>query len=380
MKLNIAFYTDTYEPAVDGVVTSINGFRKQLERRGHKVYIFASTRFGRRTSRDERVFLYPGVGFRPYPQYSVALFPYYSIMKLNSVGTDIIHSHTPFTMGLSGLINAKLSRLPIVGSFHTLVDNKAVVNDYYPNNKQLKKLTTRGMQTYVSFFYKRCNATVAPSETVARMLVKRGIEGVSVVPNMVDRKTFNRKVSGAAFRERLGIRDSERVVLYVGRLSYEKKLEVMLRSARMLRGKGIRFVIGGTGPAEARYRAMARRLGLNNTIFTGFVAQEDLPAAYASCDAFCMPSTFETQGIVALEAMASGKPVIGADYLALKDLIKNGINGEKFRAGDYAQCSRKIEKVLNNAGAYKHGAVETAEMFSPEKVTDKLIDVYRSVL
>ncbi len=380
MKLNIAFYTDTYEPAVDGVVTSINDFKRQLERRGHKVYIFASSRIGRERAKSKDVFLYQGVGFKPYPQYSVALFPYHSITTLNKLDIDVIHAHTPFFMGLSGLINARLSKTPIVGSFHTLVGNRSVINDYYPNNRQLRKLTAEYMQKYIKFFYKRCNATIAPSQAIAGMLSRHGVDNVSVVPNMIDRTVFNRKAGGNAFRKEHGIGDDEKLVLYVGRISREKKLEVILRSARLLRGRNRRFVIAGTGPAETYYKAMARRMKLDNVVFTGFVERGRLPSAYSACDVFCMPSTFETQGIVALEAMSTGKPVVGADYLALRELISNGFNGEKFRPGDYAQCSSKIEKVLNNAGKYTHGAVETAMRFSPERVTGKLIDVYKSVL
>ena len=75
-KLNLAFYTDTYEPAIDGVVSSIVNFKKELESRGHSVYIFTSTKFLSKTPKRKNIFLYPGVGFKPYPQYSMAFFPY----------------------------------------------------------------------------------------------------------------------------------------------------------------------------------------------------------------------------------------------------------------------------------------------------------------
>ncbi|MCL5008627.1 MAG: glycosyltransferase [Candidatus Marsarchaeota archaeon] len=381
MKLNIAFYTDTYEPAIDGVVNSINNFKRELKLRGHKVYIFASARFGNKIHNRSDTFFYHGVGFKPYPQYSVALFPYHSITTINKLDIDLIHSHTPFFMGLSGLINAKLSRLPIVGSYHTMVSNKAIINEYYPNNKLIKDMTTKYMNKYISFFYKRCNATIVPSEVIASILRRNDIANINVVPNMVDRRVFNRKAGGAsAFRNSYHIKDDENVVLYVGRLSREKKLDVMLKSAKVLQKKGIKFVIVGAGPAESYYKGIARRLNLQNVIFTGLIPNKDLPGVYAACNVFCMPSTFETQGIVALEAMSSGKPVVGADYLALKDLIKNGVNGEKFRAGDYLHCSEKIEKALNNADTYTSGAVDTAIRFSPKNVTEKLIHVYKSVL
>jgi 1,2-diacylglycerol 3-alpha-glucosyltransferase len=384
LGLNIAFYTDTYLPAVDGVVTSILNFRSELERRGHKVYLFGSRNITRGSSHPEsRVFLYPGLEFRPYPQYSLALFPYNSMNKLKSLEIDLLHAHTPFIMGFAALVSSKVQKYPLVGSYHTLINNREVIKAYYPKNKQLKRFTSRYLLKYVKFFYRKCNATTAPSHAIMGMLQRYGIENVSVVPNSVDLKVFNGRVSGEAMRESLGMRDGEKMVLYLGRLSREKRIDVMLRAASKItrKRKDIRFVIGGAGPSEAYYKGMARRLGLQkNVIFTGSVSRRQLPKLYAAADALCLPSTFETQGIVSLEAMASGKPVVGANYLALKELIKSGKNGEKFRPGDYMACAEKIEKVLNNTDAYINNALETAKEFSKEKVTDKLLDVYNLVL
>ena len=116
MKLNIAFYTDTYEPAMDGVVSSINNFKGELERRGHKVYIFASSRLGSRPKKRKGVFFYPGIKFRPYPQYSVALFPYHSITTLgrcmcsDPFATDL----KLFLPSMSCLMSSWVSFMPLL--------------------------------------------------------------------------------------------------------------------------------------------------------------------------------------------------------------------------------------------------------------------------
>ena len=381
-KLNLAFYTDTYEPAIDGVVSSIINFKKELESRGHSVYIFTSTKFLSKTPKRKNVFLYPGVGFKPYPQYSMALFPYNSILKLNKLDIDIIHAQTPFFMGFAGMMSAKLGKYPIVGSFHTMVNNKSVINDYYPKNPQLRKLTSKYLWKYVIFFYKKCNVTISPSTVITQMLKHHGLNTVTTVPNSVDTTHFTPKINGDQFRQSMGIKDNEKIVLYVGRLSKEKKLDVLLKAAKELskKKKDIKFLIAGSGPADIYYKTIMRRLGLENVQFLGPISREKLPEVYAAADVFCIPSTFETQGIVALEAMASGKPVVCADYLALKELIINGKNGEKFNPGDYLACSKKIEKALNNSDAYIKEAVNTAMRFSPSKVTDKLLEVYSSVL
>ena len=382
-RIDIAFYTDSYFPAVDGVVTSIMNFKKGLERKGHRVYIFASVdpEFKGRYSKED-VFLYDGVEFKPYPQYSVALFPYNAVLKGLEMKPDIVHSHTPFFMGFAGLVASKLGKVPIIGSFHTMINDKALVRDYYPKNKTLKEFTAKYLWGYTKFFYRRCNMTITPSNRISSMLNKYGVPNITTVPNSIDLSVFNSKVKKGSFKEDLKIKDDESMVLYLGRISKEKKLETMIKAAAKLsKKKKVKFVIGGTGPAVTYYQNMVKRLKVEKDVkFIGFVEQKKLPSLYASSDAVCMPSTFETQGIVALEAMAVGKPVVGADSMALSDIIKNGINGEKFAAGDYIRCAQKIEKVLNNSERYKSGTLNTASEFSIEKITDKLLDAYRLVL
>jgi 1,2-diacylglycerol 3-alpha-glucosyltransferase len=200
------------------------------------------------------------------------------------------------------------------------------------------------------------------------------------VENGIDLKRFNRKVDGKQLRNRILTDGYEHIVLYLGRVSREKRIDTMIRAARGLGRKDVRFVIAGTGPALDHYRKLAARYKLDGKVlFTGFVDDKDLPKYYAASDMLCMPSTFETQGIVTLEAMACGKPVVGADYMALKNLIVNNYNGEKFAPGSSMECARKIKKVLSNYGEYA-GMAGTAEKYSIEKTTDKLLNVYKEVI
>ncbi len=380
-SLRIAFYTDSYLPAVDGVVSSMLNFKGELERRGHKVYIFTSGRRGQR--KEKNVIAYPGVKFRPYPQYNVALFPYNSTSKLKDLSIDIIHAQTPFVMGFAGLLAAKIGRYPITSTFHTMINNKSVIEEYYPRNRGLKDLTKKYLWMYTKFFYSKSNLTIAPTNSILQYLAQHGIRNTQVVPNSVDTKSFSEKVGGNGVRSKLHIKDKEKMVLYLGRMSREKRLDVMLKACKVLvkKGEKVKFVFGGHGPSEEYYKNLALRLGIQDHVtFMGFVDKKTLPHLYAAADAFCMPSTFETQGIVCLEAMASGKPVIGADYLALKDLIKNGKNGERFAPGNYTSCAKKIERVLNSPEAYRRNAIDTAREFSVEKTTDRLLDAYNFVL
>jgi len=290
-----------------------------------------------------------------------------------------VHSQTPFTMGFEGMLAARLSKYPLVGSFHTLLNHKSL-SVYFP--KSIKPLY-KYMWKYVKFFYRRCDTVIVPSNTIASKLKKYKVGNISVVPNGIDTSVFNTKVSPEKALKSFGLDDSKRRILYLGRLSKEKNIDVFIKAAAKLAKKddGIEFVIGGTGPFSEYYKRLAARLGLGHKIkFLGFVSQELLPSLYAASDAFCMPSTFETQGIVCLEAMALGKPVIAAETPVLNEFVKNGYNGERFKAKNYLDCARKIERVLNNSEAYRKGALSTAKEFSLEKVTDELISVYKDTI
>jgi 1,2-diacylglycerol 3-alpha-glucosyltransferase len=317
--------------------------------------------------------------FKSYPQYNLALFPFMSSLKLRNVKVDLFHAHTPFTMGFYALLQSRINKVPITSSFHTLFTDSAVINEYIAD-KRLRKIAFKYSWPYIKFFYNKCDGVLAPSTAIKSMLERKKIQNVYTVPNSVDLKRFNPKVDGEKVRKSLLGSRKGKIVMYVGRLSKEKHVETLIKAAKTMKDEKVTFIIGGTGPAAAHYHEMVKSMHMGDRVkFTGFIDDKMLPKYYAACDAFCIPSTFETQGIVSLEAMATGKPVIGADYLALHELIKNGYNGEKFVPDSVSNCARKIEKVLYNTDSYK-GTVETAKRYSIEKTTDELLRSYKAII
>ncbi len=381
-SLRIFFYTDTFLPAVDGVVTSMLNFKKELESRGHEVYIFASGDSSTRAAvkKDPHIVVVRSMKFKKYPQYNLAILPVIASLKEINIGkADIRHVQTPFTMGFYGFMASRVNGTPLVSSFHTLFTNKEVINQYLTSSKRMQKILVDYAWAYARFFYNKSDVTIAPSRTIEQELNRRDIPNTVVVGNSVDLKRFNAKVDGSRIREKLAKGD-EKIVLYIGRISKEKNIDTLIKAAKILNKKKIKFVIGGTGPSIAYYQSLVSKLNVGSKVkFVGFVKAAELPEYYAAADAFCIPSTFETQGIVSLEAMACGKPVIGADYLALRELIKDGQNGEKFAPKSSNDCARKIEKVINNISNYKK-MEETAKSYSLKKTTDDLLKVYKEVI
>ncbi len=380
-KLKIIFYTDTYLPAIDGVVTSIINTKRELEKRGHSVYVFASGDDRSKPIKEigKNVFAVPGIKFRKYPQYRIALFTLPVAMKFNSIKPDIVHLHTPFTMGLSGLAMAKLNKVPAVATFHTFFTRRSVLKEYGTSSKIGQKLIAKYSWPYARFFFNKCDKIIAPSQFTKKVLKRHGIPNTVTVPNSVDIKRFKPKNDTSRLRKELKAKRADRIVLYVGRISKEKSIDVMIKVAELLKDKNLVFVFAGTGPALHHFQHIVHLKKLQNVRFTGFVSTKQLPKYYAAADIFCTPSTFETQGITILEALASGKPVVGANCEVISEIIKNGKNGEKFEPGNPRSCANKIEKVINKIESYKDMS-SSVSRYSVQETTDTLLKVYEEII
>jgi 1,2-diacylglycerol 3-alpha-glucosyltransferase len=379
--MRIAFYTDTYLPNRDGVVTAIVNFRKQLEADGHEVFIFASgSRKAKKENTDPHVFFHLAVPFKPYPQYKIALFPFLSTSKAKQLGIDIVHSHGMAAMGLAAERTARALKVPYLGTLHTLIPR---ATHYIAGGlKPINKVTERIAWAYLKWYYNRCDVAIASSNTIRELMEEHGIRNVRVVPNGIDIERFNPKVDEGPVRDWWGLRGNK-VVLYIGRLVLEKNLDVVINSALLVLEKepDARFLVVGTGPAAAYYRRLAEKKGvLDRFIFTGFVEDRWVPNYYACADAVVMPSKFETQGLVTLEAMACGKPVAGADYLATKEIIRDGVNGFLFNPDDPEECAEKIVEALHSKKKLRANARKTAEGYSIKRCTERLLSLYEELM
>ena len=204
-----------------------------------------------------------------------------------------------------------------------------------------------------------------------------------VVPNALDTQRFHPGIDGSAIRRKLGLQQGEKMVLTTGRVSREKNLDVLVRAARGV--ENARFVIVGDGPSHKELLRLAHSEGVSHRfVFTGLVSDEELPHYYAASDVFATASTFETQGLALLEAMACGKPAVAADALALPEAVHEGKNGFLFRPSSEAECAAKINDVLNadekTYAKMARNARKTAELYSIPVSTGKLIAVYEKLL
>ncbi len=378
--MKIALFTDTYLPTVDGVVTSLVTTRQQLEALGHEVVVFAPGKGKNRPQEDGVIYL-RAREFRSYPGYWLAMFPTHDVQLVKEEKVEIIHGHGLGFMGLHGLWSSWQAKIPMVQSFHTNVMDALY---YYSPLRLDPLLLKRGLRLYLKVFLQKCRNVIVPSKAIMkeiRMLCPK-MRMSTVVPTGVDLERFHPGIDGYSVRQKWGLNGHD-VVLHVGRVAAEKNLKLLFGAfPHVIKERpDAKLLIVGKGPYLSKAFAIAKKKDLiGHVIFTGFVRDWDLPKYYAACDVFAIPSKFETQGLVVLEAMATGKPVAGANFRAIPEFVTNGWNGYLFDPDDMNECSESIVNCLEEGPKLTTGARSTAELFSVEKCARRLVKVYKNVL
>ncbi len=374
--MRIAFFTDTYLPTVDGVVFSIESYRKEFERKGHEVFIFCpGTKQDKKKNKDQNVFYHTSTEFKPYPEYKLAIFPFSSITKINKLKIDIIHCHALATMGLAGYLASKTMRIPNVATYHTMVSN---ATHYISDKKTVNKITKKAIWGYCKWYYNLFDKVTTPSGYVEKILKKHKINA-EVFPNGINTKRFQYTDPKKIKRE-LGL-EKNTIALHVGRLVKEKNIDLIINSAKTIEKKipNIKFIFAGDGPAREYYEKRIKDKGVENLfMFLGMIDQKKLPPLYSSANVYMFPSRFDTQGLVAVEAMACGVPIIGIKNSAVQNIITQGENGYLFN-----NTVESFSKALINTVKFKtplKNSRKTAEEYSKEKMAEKMLNLYKTLI
>lgn len=370
---SVAAFTDTYLPTVNGVTYTVKTWRERWEARGGRMDVV----YPDSPDRDPDPGEHP-VSSLPFPFYSGFRF---GVPRIPDAVTDvdIVHAHTPFSLGLAGMRLARKQGVPLVATYHT------------PTSEYASYLTSRGpiedrlgdlSEHYERFFFSRADAVIVPSETTKEYLVedigvaRRGpATEVTVVPNGVDIERFQ-PVETAEFRERHNLPDGT-LVGYTGRHGHEKNLGDILDACERLE-RDVTVVFGGDGPAREVLEREAAETDLD-VRFLGFLDREELPAFYATLDAFLFPSPVETQGLVALESFACGTPVAAVNHGALSGTVDDGETGYHFAPGDIDDFVSAIERTLDERERLRENCLARREEMSVDHAVDLLSEVYDRV-
>lgn len=370
--MEIAWFTETWLPTRDGVVTSLLLFKEILEKRGYNIYIFAP---GKENKEEDNIIYYKMRTFKKYPNYRfLPSFPTFvnsfsrtkNIIK--KIEPYIIHSHSPGFIGINAFVASK--NTPLIFTFHTFFDESAY---FLFKNECMQKMAIKAAYSWMKFYFKKCNVIIAPSQYAAKRIERIAGKKAVVLPTGIDIKKFERG-NGKLIREKF---HGKKIILHVGRIVKEKNIDLLIKAAPYILKKiDAVFIIVGDGPEKKKLMRKAQEMGLEKEfIFTGFIPDEELPNYYKAADVFAFPSTYETQGIVALEAMAAGLPVVGANAKAIPEFVKDGENGYLFSPFNAIELAEKILIALENKEVVEN-AKKFVKEYSIEKMANKLIELY----
>jgi len=337
-NMKIAVFTETFLPQMNGVVRSICNTINRLEKTGYSFCVFAP---GRKASKEYGFCGFRSLPFLTYPEFRIAL-PSKKLLLTHSKGISLVHSRGLFSAGYMAKYLSKKKHVPIIGTFDTPIHQYV---RYFPL-PGAGLYMKRAAEKYTSKYFNMCSIVTAPSETARQILLKLGCrKRIEVATNGVDAERFSPKAEGSQIRNRL-CRQNERLLLYVGRIAEEKRIDVLLKAMKELRGERIKLAVVGKGPRKPHLETLAKNMNLDNVLFAGPVPDQELPKYYAACDLFVSASPVETEGLTFLEAMSTGKPIMGPDAGASSEIIRAGLNGEKFQPENHKDLSEKIRQVL----------------------------------
>lgn len=381
--MRILKISDVYFPRVNGVSTSIRTFAHELIHQGHEVTLIAP----QYPSELEDSFEILRI-----PSRYLFVDPEDRLMKrrplrrqiesLRDRQFDVVHVHTPFAAHYEGVWLGRRLGLPVVETYHTYFE------EYL--DKYLTWLPRKALRYFARRFSRsQCaevDAVVVPSQPMLQVLRDYGIRTpAEVIPTGIPSGAFS-DGEGARFRTRYGIAPERQVMLYVGRVAHEKNIDFLVRVADRLRHSlpQLLLVIAGEGPAVRHLQRLADTLGLHDHVcFVGYMSRErDLPDCYAAADVFTFASRTETQGLVLLEAMQAGTPVVSTAVMGTAEVMadrRGGLVADEDEAGFAATVARLLDEPDLRASLAAE-AIDKAATWSAPATTERVVQLYAGLV
>lgn len=374
--MRIAQVSPWFSPHFGGVETHVRSLSQELARRGHEVTVVTS-RHDPSLPQEEAMDGFRVVRVRP--RFIFMRTPIAPRMRasLRDAAADIVHAHSPPPLAsrYAGVVASERG-IPYVVTYHCDVDLPSafgsLVESVYRRSLGASTLRNAARVIVTTRTY------AATSRAVWRY-------NPTVIPNAVDHRRFRPDVDGSRIRSTLSIPPDVPLVLLVGRIVPHKGIEHFVEAARYV--PEARFLIAGEGSLLEPMKRLAVSMGVSDRVrFVGRVSEARLPEIYAACDVFVLPSVsrLEAFGIVALEAMATGKPVIVADIPGVREMIVDGQDGLLADPVNSMDLAEKIRRLLGDPEARRAMGLRSREKvlasFGIERVTDQIEAVYRSVL
>jgi len=384
VPLRILMISDVYFPRVNGVSTSIQTFRRELRALGHAVTLVVPDYGVAHDGDDDDVIRIPSrqVLFDPEDRMMRRGAILELLPRLRSAGYDLVHIQTPFVAHYLGLRLAQELDLPVVESYHTFFEEYLFHYIPFLPRAWLRAAARR-------FSRAQCNsvdAVVVPSSAMLEVLRAYGVRSeAAIIPTGIELDEF-RHGDGAAFRHRHGIPAERPLLTFVGRVAFEKNIDFLLRMLVRVRQDipDVLLVIAGHGPAAGHLRTLAERLALqDNVLFIGYLSRRgELQDCYAAGDSFVFASRTETQGLVLLEAMALGVPVVSTAVMGTRDVLHAG-EGAVIAPEDEAGFAAAVVALLRDRerrAALAAAARQYAAGWAAPRLGQRLADCYAEIV
>ncbi|MFO7822101.1 MAG: glycosyltransferase [Lentisphaeria bacterium] len=381
--MQICMMTNTYLPHVGGVARSVQTFTREYQKRGHGTLVVAPAFADARKSTADVVRL-PAIQDFNGSDFSVRLpIPGFLYDAIEEFQPDLVHSHHPFLLGDTAVRIARQWQRPLIFTHHTLYER---YTHYVPFDSQaMRDLAVKLATTYANL----CSLVIAPSESIAKLLQKRGVKvPVEVVPTGVD-VDFFRQGDRNRGRQTCNIKEDTFVIGHVGRLAEEKNLEYLSQAvAKVLaQNRKVLFLVVGDGEAKSKMTAVFKQHGVEQQLFMpGKLTGSALADAYRAMDLFAFASTSETQGMVVAEAMAASLPVIALDAPGVKEVVQDYENGRLLNSNigteEFAEALLEISRPASTEQRRNMAekAHLTARDFDTQVCVDKMLQSYEQVL
>ncbi len=379
--MKIGIFTNNYLPIVFGVPGSVESFRKELEKKGHEVYIFAPKWKGYRDN-NPRVIRFSSLDIKIKIRFPLAIpFSFRAFQRIREIDLDIIHSQHPNLLGWTAMQWAKRKKIPLVFTWHTLYDKYAHFVPFIP-----WKLTAWWTIRNARIYANKSDIVIAPTESIIPTLKNWGVKS-QIVPILtgVSEEEFQDS-NGEKIREKFGISDKNIVLLLVSRLTKEKNIDFLFKSLRKALEKNarVKFLVVGGGNLLESLKAWAKREKLNKKIiFAGLVERGEVKDYYAASDIFVYSSKSETQGMIITEAMYMGLPVVAVNASGVSSLVRNGKTGFLVpeNSKDFSKKVQKLVEDENLRWMFSKNSKELARTEYTAKASgEKMEKVYKRLL
>ena len=382
--MRLLMISDVYFPRVNGVSTSIETTRHALEKLGHEVTLIVPDYPHQAESSDPNILRIPAR--------KVVLDPEDRLMSWRDLNRtlrvlapqkfDLIHIHTPFIAHYAGTRIARKFKLPVVETYHTFFEQ--YLEHYIPFLPDpVLRLMARRLTANQG---NAVNGLISPSIAMRDILRRYGVRApISVIPTGIDLESW-RAPNAADPRETLGLNATQPMLLFVGRLAFEKNVEFLLNMMVVLiqRHPNASLVLAGEGPAEKHLRKLTAQLGLDAHVhFVGYLPRDgQLQALYRTADAFVFSSATETQGLVLVEVLALGLPVIALAEMGTRDVVREG-EGCLIAPNDPRGFAARVMELLDHPHEARRLAAEAviaSEAWQEERVAERLVQFYTETI